>query len=51
MGKVMSCARLMLSGSASGLPVADIMAYAGKAEVKSRVQFAEHRLNEFIKEQ
>lgn len=36
MGKVMNCLRLVLTGSASGLGIADILSFIGKDELKKR---------------
>ena len=45
MGKVMNCTRLVLSGAASGLGIADIMYFIGPAETLSRWDYAIKRLN------
>ena len=37
MGKVMNCLRLALSGSASGLGIADILSFIGKEECRRRI--------------
>ena len=37
MGKVMNCIRLALTGSGSGLGIADIVVLIGKDEFKSRI--------------
>ncbi|MCQ2181113.1 MAG: glutamate--tRNA ligase [Bacteroidales bacterium] len=39
MGKVMNCLRLALSGSASGLGIADILSFIGKEECRSRIDY------------
>ncbi len=44
MGKIMNCLRLSLTGSASGLGIADIAYFVGKDEVAKRVDFAIARL-------
>jgi len=44
MGKVMNCIRLALTGSSSGLGIADIMRFIGREEAISRFQRAEERL-------
>ena len=38
MGKVMNALRLVLSGAASGLGIADILSFIGKDELKNRLQ-------------
>ena len=40
MGKVMNCIRLALTGSGSGLGIADIVVLIGKEEFKSRIEAA-----------
>ena len=44
MGKVMNCIRLALTGSSSGLGIADIMRFVGREEALSRFRRAEERL-------
>ena len=44
MGKVMNCLRLALTGAASGLGIADIVARIGRAETAARLAFAAKRL-------
>ncbi|MBO4671681.1 MAG: glutamate--tRNA ligase [Bacteroidales bacterium] len=44
MGKVMNCIRLALTGSSSGLGIADIMRFVGREEVLRRFRRAEERL-------
>ena len=44
MGKVMNCIRLALTGSSSGLGIADIMRFVGREEVLRRFHRAEERL-------
>ena len=44
MGKVMNCIRLALTGSGSGLGIADIMRFIGREEVFARFRRAEERL-------
>ena len=44
MGKVMNCIRLALTGSSSGLGIADIMRFVGREEVIARFRRAEERL-------
>jgi len=44
MGKVMNCLRLGLTGAASGLGIADIVARIGRAETAARLAFAARRL-------
>ena len=44
MGKVMNCLRLALTGSASGLGIADIISLVGVPEALSRLSFAVDRL-------
>ncbi len=39
MGKVMNCLRLALSGSASGLGIADILSLIGKEECRRRIDY------------
>lgn len=39
MGKVMNCLRLALSGSSSGLGIADILSFIGKEEFGKRMQY------------
>ncbi len=43
-GKVMNCIRLALTGSSSGLAIADIMRFIGREEVLNRFHRAEERL-------
>lgn len=40
LGKVMNCIRLALTGAASGLGIADIMAFIGKEETLERLEYA-----------
>ena len=40
MGKVMNCIRLALTGSGSGLGIADIVILIGKDEFKARIEKA-----------
>ena len=44
LGKVMNCLRLALTGSASGLGIADIVSFTGKSEALDRVRYAIERL-------
>ena len=44
MGKVMNCIRLALTGSSSGLGIADIMRFIGREEAIARFRRAEERL-------
>ncbi len=44
MGKVMNCIRLALTGSSSGLGIADIMRFIGREEALARFRRAEERL-------
>ena len=44
MGKVMNCIRLALTGSSSGLGIADIMRFIGREEALARFHRAEERL-------
>lgn len=44
MGKVMNCTRLVLSGAASGLGIADIMYFIGREETLRRWDYAFSRL-------
>ena len=44
MGKVMNCLRLALSGSASGLGIADILCFIGKEECRRRIDYIFSRL-------
>ena len=44
MGKVMNCIRLALTGSSSGLGIADIMRFIGREEAVERFRRAEERL-------
>ena len=44
MGKVMNCIRLALTGSSSGLGIADIMRFVGREETLRRFRIAEERL-------
>ena len=44
MGKVMNCIRLALTGSSSGLGIADIMRFVGREEALRRFRRAEERL-------
>ena len=44
MGKVMNCIRLALTGSSSGLAIADIMRFVGREEAFVRFRRAEERL-------
>lgn len=44
MGKVMNCTRLVLSGAASGLGIADIMYFIGREETLRRWDYALSRL-------
>ena len=44
MGKVMNCIRLALTGSSSGLGIADIMRFIGREEALLRFRRAEERL-------
>ena len=46
MGKVMNCTRLVLSGAASGLGIADIMYFIGREETLARWEFAIGRLGQ-----
>lgn len=43
-GKVMNCIRLALTGSSSGLAIADIMRFIGREEALARFRRAEERL-------
>ena len=40
MGKVMNCIRLALTGSGSGLGIADVVVLIGKEEFKNRIEAA-----------
>ena len=44
MGKVMNCLRLALTGSSSGLGIADIVTFIGKKELAERLSFIKERL-------
>ena len=44
MGKVMNCLRLILAGSASGLGIADILSFIGRAELSARLSYAKENL-------
>jgi len=44
MGKVMNCLRLALTGAASGLGIADILSFIGKAECKKRMESAKENI-------
>ena len=44
MGKVMNCLRLALTGAASGLGIADIVARIGREETKKRLEYISERL-------
>ena len=44
MGKVMNCLRLALTGSASGLGIADIVSFIGRDEFAKRMEYAVNRL-------
>lgn len=44
LGKVMNCLRLALTGSASGLGIADIIKFIGPDEALTRLKFAKERL-------
>ncbi len=44
MGKVMNALRLALTGAASGLGIADIVARIGRAETKKRLEYISERL-------
>lgn len=48
MGKVMNCIRLALTGSSSGLGIADIISLIGRDEFSSRMKYAKERLSEQI---
>ncbi len=45
MGKVMNCLRLALTGSSSGLGIADIIRFIGKEEYHARVDYAIKKLS------
>lgn len=45
MGKVMNCLRLALTGSSSGLGIADIVSLIGKDEFKNRIEYINQRLS------
>ena len=44
MGKVMNCLRLALTGSASGLGIADIISFIGMDELGRRMSYISERL-------
>ena len=44
MGKTMNCLRLALTGASSGLGIADIISFIGRAETAARMGFAAERL-------
>ena len=44
MGKVMNCLRLALTGASSGLGIADIVSFIGRAEVAARMDYIVKRL-------
>lgn len=44
MGKVMNCLRLAISGSASGLGIADMVSLIGKEELLSRIEYISKKL-------
>ncbi len=44
MGKVMNCLRLALAGASSGLGIADIVSFIGRAELAARMDFIKTRL-------
>ena len=44
MGKVMNCIRLALTGSGSGLGIADVVVLIGKEEFKNRIEAARSKL-------
>lgn len=45
MGKVMNCLRLALVGASSGLGIADIVSFIGRAEFAARIEFAKTKNN------
>ena len=45
MGKVMNCLRLALTGSSSGLGIADIISFIGMDELDSRMKYISERLS------